>query len=117
MPIRWRAPATIGGSTGSSKTARSWISRSCRWRRLSADRRWRNRPRRPRSVPRGTTIPRAVTPIRDAVMKPLAADRDGMVELTRELITTPTENPPGACYPEAIELLTTRLGALGFDDT
>lgn len=50
-------------------------------------------------------------------MKALSADRDAMVELTRELVAIPTENPPGVHYPEAVELLTTRLAALGFEDT
>ncbi len=50
-------------------------------------------------------------------MDTLAADRDAMVELTRELIAIPTENPPGVSYPDAIELLTSRLRALGFEDT
>lgn len=40
-----------------------------------------------------------------------------MVELTRELIAIPTENPPGACYADAVVLLVTRLRALGFEDT
>jgi acetylornithine deacetylase/succinyl-diaminopimelate desuccinylase family protein len=40
-----------------------------------------------------------------------------MVELTRELVAIPTENPPGVHYADAIELLTRRLRALGFEDT
>jgi len=51
------------------------------------------------------------------LIETLAADRDGMVDLTRDLIAIPTENPPGAHYRDALDLLTTRLEALGFDDT
>ena len=51
------------------------------------------------------------------LIETLAADRDGMVDLTRDLIAIPTENPPGAHYRDALDLLTTRLDALGFDDT
>ena len=53
----------------------------------------------------------------DALLEALARDRDAMVELTRELIAIPTENPPGIGYHEAIELLTSRLRELGFDNT
>jgi succinyl-diaminopimelate desuccinylase len=53
----------------------------------------------------------------EALVETLAADRDAMVELTRELIAIPTENPPGLDYGDAIELITTRLRSLGFDDT
>ena len=53
----------------------------------------------------------------DALLEALARDRDAMVELTRDLIAIPTENPPGMGYHDAIELLTSRLRALGFDDT
>jgi acetylornithine deacetylase/succinyl-diaminopimelate desuccinylase family protein len=49
----------------------------------------------------------------DAVVR----DRDAMVELTRDLVAIPTENPPGISYHDAIDLLTSRLRALGFDDT
>jgi len=53
----------------------------------------------------------------EALLEALARDRDAMVELTRDLIAIPTENPPGMSYHDAIELLTSRLRALGFDDT
>jgi acetylornithine deacetylase/succinyl-diaminopimelate desuccinylase family protein len=53
----------------------------------------------------------------DSLTQALAADRDAVVDLTRELIAIPTENPPGARYPDAIALLTRRLLALGFEDT
>jgi acetylornithine deacetylase/succinyl-diaminopimelate desuccinylase family protein len=55
--------------------------------------------------------------VRDALMTTLAADRGAMVALTRELVAIPTENPPGVHYADAIELLTTRLRDLGFEDT
>ncbi|MEP7346842.1 MAG: ArgE/DapE family deacylase [Gemmatimonadaceae bacterium] len=58
-----------------------------------------------------------MTRVNDRVMEKLAADRDAMVELTRELIAIPTENPPGVNYADAIELLTRHLQALGFEDT
>ena len=39
-----------------------------------------------------------------------------MIELTRQLIAIPTENPPGNCYAQAIEVLAGHLKTLGFDD-
>ena len=54
---------------------------------------------------------------RDTLIEMLAADRDGMVDLTRDLIAIPTENPPGTHYHDALELLRSRLQSLGFDDT
>src|SRR6476646_763242 len=53
----------------------------------------------------------------DTLIETIAADRDGMVDLTRDLIAIPTENPPGTHYRDAVDLLTSRLEALGFDDT
>jgi len=53
----------------------------------------------------------------DRLIETLAADRDGMVDLTRDLVAIPTENPPGIHYRDALDLLTARLEALGFDDT
>jgi len=52
-----------------------------------------------------------------ALIEAIAQDRDAIVELTRDLIAIPTENPPGVSYHDAIEFLTSRLRALGFDDT
>ncbi len=52
----------------------------------------------------------------DALLETVARDRQAMIELTRELIAIPTENPPGSCYDEAAALLVARLQALGFDD-
>lgn len=54
---------------------------------------------------------------RDTLIETLAADRDGMVDLTRDLIAIPTENPPGMHYHDALEVLRSRLEALGFNDT
>ena len=54
---------------------------------------------------------------RDTLIETIAADRDAMVDLTRDLIAIPTENPPGTHYHDALQLLTSRLAALGFDDT
>ncbi len=55
--------------------------------------------------------------MRDALLKATASSRDSMLELTRRLVAIPSENPPGNCYAEAIELLSSELGELGFDDT
>ncbi|HYL78446.1 MAG TPA: ArgE/DapE family deacylase [Bryobacteraceae bacterium] len=43
--------------------------------------------------------------------------RDAMIELTRQLIAIPTENPPGNGYRETVELLLAHLRGLGFSDT
>jgi succinyl-diaminopimelate desuccinylase len=43
--------------------------------------------------------------------------RDAMVELTEQLIAIPTENPPGDCYSEALQLLQAHLLNLGFENT
>lgn len=40
-----------------------------------------------------------------------------MLALTRELVAIPSENPPGNCYRETVELLSKHLGELGFRDT
>ncbi|HLK19960.1 MAG TPA: ArgE/DapE family deacylase [Bryobacteraceae bacterium] len=47
----------------------------------------------------------------------VASHRDAMIALTRDLVAVPSENPPGNCYPESVELLSRRLHELGFDDT
>ena len=51
------------------------------------------------------------------ILQAVAGYRDAMVDLTRELIAIPTENPPGNRYRDAIELLIARLSELGFNDT
>ncbi len=43
--------------------------------------------------------------------------RDAMVEWTEQLVAIPTENPPGACYPQAVQLIRSHLENLGFRDT
>jgi len=40
-----------------------------------------------------------------------------MLELTRDLIAIPTENPPGNAYAQAVDLLCRTLRQLGFADT
>ena len=57
-----------------------------------------------------------MTRIKDALLETVSRDRQAMIELTRDLVAIPTENPPGACYDEAIALLLARLRSLGFDD-
>ena len=47
----------------------------------------------------------------------LTGYRDAMVNLTRELIALPTENPPGSRYRDAVALICSRLSELGFNDT
>lgn len=39
-----------------------------------------------------------------------------MIDLTKQLIAIPAENPPGNYYRESIELLTSHLGSLGFSE-
>jgi len=51
------------------------------------------------------------------ITQTVAGYRDAMVELTRELVAIPTENPPGNRYGDAIQVLCRRLGELGFTDT
>jgi acetylornithine deacetylase/succinyl-diaminopimelate desuccinylase family protein len=42
---------------------------------------------------------------------------DAMVEWTEQLVAIPTENPPGVCYPQAVQLIRSHLEKLGFLDT
>jgi succinyl-diaminopimelate desuccinylase len=51
------------------------------------------------------------------ITEAIAGYRDAMVDLTRELVAIPTENPPGNRYGDAVQLLCRRLGELGFTDT
>ena len=51
------------------------------------------------------------------LMQAVASHRDAMVELTRELVAIPTENPPGNRYRDAVGLLRRHLDELGFTDT
>jgi len=55
--------------------------------------------------------------LNDALTEAIAQDRDAMVELTRELVAIPTENPPGLHYHDAIALLKSHLRALEFEET
>lgn len=41
--------------------------------------------------------------------------RDAIVDLTRRLVSIPTQNPPGKCYRECADLLASQLGALGLE--
>lgn len=54
--------------------------------------------------------------MRSNITRAVAGYRDAMVELTRELVAIPTENPPGNRYGDAIEVLCRRLRELGFTD-
>jgi len=51
------------------------------------------------------------------ITQAVAGYRDAMLDLTRDLIAIPTENPPGNRYDDAVKLLCRRLGELGFADT
>ena len=53
----------------------------------------------------------------EQVREAVAGYRNAMVELTRELVAIPTENPPGNGYPDAVQALCRHLGELGFTDT
>jgi len=53
----------------------------------------------------------------DSLPEAVASQRDAMIALTHELVAIPSENPPGNCYPETVELLSRRLRELGFEDT
>jgi succinyl-diaminopimelate desuccinylase len=45
------------------------------------------------------------------------AYREAMIDLTTRLIAIPTQNPPGDCYSEALQLLQAHLLNLGFENT
>ena len=51
------------------------------------------------------------------LMSAVQGYRDAMVEWTEQLVAIPTENPPGVCYPQAVELIRSHLEKLGFHDT
>src|ERR1700751_1938775 len=53
----------------------------------------------------------------DGLLKTIENYREEMLASTEPLIAVPTENPPGNCYPEAIQLLREHLDQLGFADT
>jgi succinyl-diaminopimelate desuccinylase len=51
------------------------------------------------------------------LLQAIAKYREAMLELTRQLVAIPTENPPGNHYGEAVDLLSGHLRQLGFEDT
>src|SRR5579862_6257524 len=51
------------------------------------------------------------------IVQAVVGYRDAMVELTRELVAIPSENPPGSRYGETVEVIRRRLDQLGFKDT
>ena len=51
------------------------------------------------------------------ITQAVAGYRDAMLDLTRELVSIPTENPPGNRYADAVKVLCRRLSELGFLDT
>jgi succinyl-diaminopimelate desuccinylase len=53
----------------------------------------------------------------DEILTRIQEYRDAMVELTEQLIAIPTQNPPGDCYSEALQLLQGHLLNLGFENT
>jgi succinyl-diaminopimelate desuccinylase len=53
----------------------------------------------------------------DSLIEAVSSYREAMIALTRELVAIPSENPPGNCYAESIQLLSCRLRELGFADT
>jgi acetylornithine deacetylase/succinyl-diaminopimelate desuccinylase-like protein len=53
----------------------------------------------------------------ESLMEAVLSYREAMIALTRELVAIPSENPPGNCYAEAAQLLSRRLGELGFNET
>src|ERR1700676_3441233 len=56
-------------------------------------------------------------PMSSDLLQAVAGYRDAMVDLTRELVALPTENPPGNRYGDTVQVLCRRLGELGFTDT
>ena len=53
----------------------------------------------------------------DEILKAVEGYRDEMIAFTERLVAIPTENPPGNCYAEAVQLLLEHLNDLGFEDT
>jgi acetylornithine deacetylase/succinyl-diaminopimelate desuccinylase family protein len=50
-----------------------------------------------------------------AIIDHARACRQQMLALTRQLVGVPSENPPGSCYRECVELLSRHLADLGFE--
>ncbi len=51
----------------------------------------------------------------EKLMEEIAARRDDLIELTRDLIRIPTLNPPGDCYRDICDYLDRRLVRSGFE--
>jgi acetylornithine deacetylase/succinyl-diaminopimelate desuccinylase-like protein len=51
-----------------------------------------------------------------AILNAARNHRDAMVELTRQLVAIPTENPPGNFYPEAKQAILNALTVLRFEE-
>jgi succinyl-diaminopimelate desuccinylase len=63
------------------------------------------------SIPRDLNLPASLV---DALCKSIQERRDGLVELTRDLIRFPTVNPPGEAYRPCAEFIGRRLQKRGF---
>jgi len=50
-----------------------------------------------------------------AIIDAVQADRVPMMELTRQLIAIPSENPPGSHYPDVAQLICRHLEEIGFE--
>ena len=48
-----------------------------------------------------------------ALIRSIESNHFAIVELTRRLVSLPTENPPGNHYPQAVELISSCLQQLG----
>jgi len=55
--------------------------------------------------------------VTEALLETVRAHREAMIAFTRELISIPTENPPGNQYRDAVQLICRRLSELGLSDT
>lgn len=62
------------------------------------------------------TPPQTLPNLRLALMKAVTAYRSAMIELTRQLVAIPTENPPGNCYQQALEVILQHLKELQFPE-
>ena len=55
--------------------------------------------------------------MQNELVKTVEGYREEMLAFTERLIAIPTENPPGNCYPQTVQVLREHLSELGFDDT
>jgi succinyl-diaminopimelate desuccinylase len=64
----------------------------------------------------GAATARSVAPMEQdqALTQTVAARKDDLVTLTRDLVRIPTLNPPGRNYREICDYLGARLGKRGF---